>query len=58
MKSPGPFYQLKDGQFSSAAHTFNQEAYLKALDNIAVFEATGRVDFAMLAEHYLMQREI
>lgn len=58
MKAPGPFYQQKDRQFSSAVYSFNLEAYLKVLDNIAVFEATGRVDFAMLADHYLLQREI
>ncbi|MGJ8619717.1 MAG: HprK-related kinase B [Methylophilaceae bacterium] len=58
MKSPGPFYQQKDGTFLSDINALNQEAYLKALGSIDVFEATGRVNFSMLAEHYLMQKEI
>jgi HprK-related kinase B len=58
MKSPGPFYQYADGQFSSDSYQFNQEAYLKALEMIDVFEATGQVDFPTLAEHYLIQKEI
>ncbi len=58
MKSPGPFYQYQNGHFSSTTYSFNQEAYLKALDMVEVFEATGKVDFAKLSEHYLIQREI
>lgn len=58
MKSPGPFYQYPDGHFSSDSYQFNQETYIKALEMIDVFEATGQVDFPTLAEHYLIQKEI
>jgi HprK-related kinase B len=58
MKSAGPFFQQSNGEFSIDEYHFDEEGYLKALDLIDVFEATGKVDFAQLAESYLLQREI
>jgi HprK-related kinase B len=58
MKAPGPFYQKSDGLFSIDTYHFDQEAYLNALVLVDIYEATGRVDFSTLAEHYLAQKEI
>lgn len=58
MKAPGPFYQQSNGQFSDDRYDFDEEAYLQALALVDIYEATGKVDFATLAEHYLMQKEI
>lgn len=53
MKSPGPFYQGKDGQFITDDFEFDQQAYLTMLDCIEVYEATGGINFQQLAEQYL-----
>lgn len=45
MKSPGPFYQLKDGTFFMHKMELGEEPYLKALENVTIFEASGKVDF-------------
>jgi HprK-related kinase B len=58
MKAPGPFFQQGNGQFSTDTYEFDQAAYLKALDLIDVYEATGQIDFKKVAEHYLLQKEI
>lgn len=58
MKAPGPFYQKRDGKFSVDSYDFDQEAYLQALAMVDVYEATGKVDFEVLAQHYLQQKEI
>ncbi len=48
MKSPGPFYQDRQGKFLSGHEAFNEQTYLKVLSETAVFEASGRVDFESL----------
>lgn len=53
MKSPGPFYQDKDGQFIDDDFSFDEQAYLRVLDNIDIYEATGGIDFQQLAALYL-----
>ncbi|HEC73315.1 MAG TPA: HprK-related kinase B [Methylophaga aminisulfidivorans] len=53
LKSPGPFYQSLDGEFISDGYQADEEAYLAILDNIAVYEATGGVNFQQLSALYL-----
>lgn len=48
MKSPGPFYQTKDGTFWTDSAPLNNGAYLSALDGIQVWEVTGQIDFDAL----------
>jgi HprK-related kinase B len=50
MKSPGPFYQYPDGTFHSDTAAFDEQAYLEALHGVAVYEVTGKVDFAAAAK--------
>jgi HprK-related kinase B len=45
MKSPGPFYQRTDGSFLMDDETISEQPYLEVLQNIAVYEMTGRIDF-------------
>ena len=45
MKSPGPFYQFKDGGFFQDEMQLEQGRYLEMMQDISVYEATGRVDF-------------
>ena len=49
MKSPGPFYQHADGQFQRDTAEFDEAAYLDTLQDIAVYEACGRIDFPAMA---------
>ncbi|KMK68831.1 HprK-related kinase B [Puniceibacterium sp. IMCC21224] len=51
MKSPGPFYQHRDGRFEPNGATPDPAAYLTALGDVRVSEVSGRVDFDVLAEH-------
>lgn len=53
MKSPGPFFQHRDGRFQSDDQRFDETAYLQVLQSVPVYEARGRVDFAALAQRYL-----
>ena len=53
MKSPGPFYQYADGGFFQDGTPFDQQAYLDVLAPVPVFEASGAIDFAALAERCL-----
>ena len=46
MKSPGPFYQYRDGHFHRDDAAFDEAAYLAALAGVPVYEVTGGVDFA------------
>ena len=55
MKSPGPFYQYPDGTFQTDTADFDEQAYLETLENIAVYVARGRVDFAALSERCLSE---
>ncbi|HEY5733773.1 MAG TPA: HprK-related kinase B [Gammaproteobacteria bacterium] len=45
MKSPGPFYQRSDGTFLKDDEPLQSEPYLEILQNIRVYELTGRIDF-------------
>jgi hypothetical protein len=53
MKSPGPFYQYSDGSFHQDTAPFEEQAYLDALKDVAIYEASGRIDFPQLAERWL-----
>lgn len=53
MKSPGPFYQRANGAFFSDELDFDEHAYIAALSETKVYEATGCVDFTALADWYL-----
>ncbi len=50
MKSPGPFYQYADGDLYSDSTALDRDAYLAALADIAVYEVSGKVDFAAMPE--------
>ncbi len=53
MKSPGPFYQFTDGRFFNDTMALDPVPYLKTLDGIDVFEASGGLDFGALSQHCL-----
>ena len=53
MKSPGPFYQFTDGRFFKDTMALDPEPYLKALDGIDIFEASGGLDFDALSQYCL-----
>ena len=53
MKSPGPFYQDNRGRFIDDQYQANSDEYAQALADVAVFEATGKVDFDRLASLYM-----
>ncbi|MCU7959863.1 MAG: HprK-related kinase B [gamma proteobacterium symbiont of Bathyaustriella thionipta] len=53
MKSPGPFYQYADGHFFQDDTPFDEAAYLQALADIPVYEASGAIDFDQLAQRCL-----
>jgi HprK-related kinase B len=50
MKSPGPFYQTADGGFLADDTPLDPEPYLAMLGDLPVYEASGRLDFAHLAD--------
>ena len=50
MKSPGPFYQFADGSFFDDDMPLNDQAYLETLADIAVYEASGGIDFEAMAQ--------
>jgi HprK-related kinase B len=50
MKSPGPFYQYPDGHFLLDTDALDEDAYLDALRDVAVYEARGRVDFPCMSQ--------
>lgn len=54
MKSPGPFYQLKDKSFHPNQTQPVPEEYIEKLSQVKVYEATGKVDF-MAAKEYCLQ---
>jgi HprK-related kinase B len=45
MKSPGPFYQRADSSFLTDDEPLQQAPYLEMLQDVRVFELTGRIDF-------------
>jgi HprK-related kinase B len=53
MKSPGPFYQYPDGSFYQDDAEFDEQAYLDALQGVAVHEVSGGIDFELLARRCL-----
>lgn len=55
MKSPGPFYQFKDGSFYGDENELSFDAYLEMLADIPIFEARGGVDFEQAARFGLDQ---
>jgi len=55
MKSPGPFYQFVDGRFFSDTMDLDPATYLRDLDSIDIFEASGGVDFDALTQHCLSE---
>jgi hypothetical protein len=58
MKSPGPFYQYADGSFHSDTAEFDEEAYIKALHGVTVYEVTGKTDFAQAGKRLAELLEI
>ncbi len=53
MKSPGPFYQYRDGSFLQDDTPSSEEAYLDALRGITIYEAQGRVDFPTMVDLFV-----
>ena len=51
MKSPGPFYQRADGSFYSDDMGFDAAEYLKNLQGVRFYEASGSVDFDALVAY-------
>jgi HprK-related kinase B len=49
MKSPGPFYQYPSGRFITDTEFPDTRNYLDTLDKTPIYEASGRVDFPVLA---------
>jgi len=50
MKSPGPFYQFADGNFFADDMPMNERAYIETLAHVAVYEASGGIDFEAMAK--------
>ncbi|OQK18397.1 hypothetical protein AU255_11435 [Methyloprofundus sedimenti] len=48
MKSPGPFYQDAQGTFLNEHAEFDESAYLSILNQVNIFEVSGKIDFAAL----------
>jgi len=53
MKSPGPFYQFKDGSFYTDQMQPDEDDYLQMLQHINIYEATGVVDFEQAVDYCL-----
>ena len=53
MKSPGPFFQRRDGSFLADGELPDPAPYRAALAGIPVFELSGAIDFARAAQHCL-----
>ena len=51
MKSPGPFYQYADGRFFQDSTALEAQPYLDTLKDIAVYEASGSIDFLTMIQH-------
>mgnify|MGYP001545925635 FL=1 len=45
MKSPGPFYHFREGDFFTDEMQLDEALYLDMMQGITVYEATGKVDF-------------
>lgn len=57
MKSPGPFYQFKDGRFFMDNMELDKRHYLDMMNAIRIYEATGKVDFEYATEYCLSMLE-
>jgi len=53
MKSPGPFYQFSDGCFFEDDMALPEADYIDYLQDLSVFEATGKVDFEYASDFCL-----
>lgn len=53
MKSPGPFYQYRDGAFYQDDTSLDPAPYLEQLKDVKIFEATGRINFDYAQEFCL-----
>jgi len=53
MKSPGPFYQFSDGRFFQDDMELPEADYLDYLQDLTIFEATGKVDFEYASDFCL-----
>ena len=51
MKSVGHFYQNSDGSFLDINEPLDEEAYLKVLKGITIYEVSGGLDFSKLVEY-------
>jgi HprK-related kinase B len=61
MKSPGPFYQFADGRFFHDDMELPEQEYLDYLQDLTVFEVTGKVDFEYASDFclsYLKQEPV
>ncbi|QDT04008.1 hypothetical protein K227x_23940 [Rubripirellula lacrimiformis] len=52
IKSPGPFYSDRDGVFQTDDKRIDLDPYIDLLDRVNVWEASGRVDFALAADKF------
>jgi len=48
MKSPGPFYQTREGPFWTDSTPLDPGAYIAALEAVQMWEVTGQIDFDAL----------
>ncbi|WP_306144874.1 HprK-related kinase B [Roseibium sp. MMSF_3412] len=48
MKSPGPFFQTREGPFWTDSTPLDPGAYLTALEGVRIWEVTGQIDFDAL----------
>lgn len=53
MKSPGPFYQYKDGRLYSDETELDENNYFQVLKDTAIYEVTGRIDFQFVARYFM-----
>lgn len=53
MKSPGPFYQNKQGEFLNGSQTPAPERYIELLSKVNVLEASGSIDFDLATQHII-----
>lgn len=51
MKSPGPFFQDRNGIFQADDAAVDAAPYLTSLNEIPIWEARGKIDFQVMADH-------
>lgn len=52
MKSPGPFYHTQTGHFLDKLTALDESSYLSALSAVAIYEVSGKIDFASLQRYF------